>query len=204
MSQGSRTKSMFMLFALFGLLPAAFIVLVFLPVKKRMAVDEARLEAALKRNRELPSVQPLTAAERALIEAPDAPWRARLPLITSDSQRLRHYHLVITELQNALRTRKVTLLGVRSTWSPIQGSYTLPPELGSAVIPASSREGLETGQLQAWALEAQIDGPPAALFQALEALPAIPPILEPVALRWEATPSRHKQTILLRNLVITP
>lgn len=204
MSQGGRTKPMFILFALFGLLPAAFILLVFLPVRKRMAVDEARLEAAVKRNQELPSVQPLTAAERNLIEDPMASWRSRMPLVASDSQRLSHYHRVITELQNALQARKVTLLGVRSTWNQIKGSYTLPSQLGAGTTASSSAHVSEPGQLQAWVLEAQIEGSPANLFQALETLPAIPPLLEPVAVRWEASPIQHKQTIILRNLVAAP
>lgn len=204
MSQGKRTKPTLTLITLFGLLPVAFIFLVFLPVRKRMATDQARLEAAIQRSQELPNIQPLTSQERALLEDPSAPWRTRIPLVSTDARRLAHYHRVITDLQREFKARNVALLGVRSTWNPIKGSYTLPPSLGSisSVVPQNSKRG--AGQLQAWVLEAQVSGSPADLFKALEALPRINPLLEPVALRWEMDPPKHKQMIVLRNLVAIP
>jgi hypothetical protein len=204
MNQGTRTKPLLLLFAIFGLMPLAFIVLVFLPARRHMAADEARLEAAIKRNQELPNIQPLTSQERALLEDPAAPWRTRIPSVGTDAQRLAHYYRVITELQRGLKARNVLLLGVRSTWTPIQGSYTLPPTLGAPgpAVPAAGKPG--PGQLQAWALEAQVNGTPRELFQALEVLPTLGPLLEPVALRWEAGASQHTQMIILRNLVTTP
>ena len=149
MSQGNRTKPTLMLIALFGLLPVVFIFLVFLPVRKRMATDAARLEAAIQRSQELPNIQPLTAQERALLEDSSADWRTRIPFVGTDAQRLAHYHRVITDLQRELKTREVTLLGVRSTWNPIQGSYTLPASLEapSAALPGDTKPG--GGQLQA-------------------------------------------------------
>lgn len=197
-----RTKPILLLTVIFGLLPVLFILLVFLPVRKRMAADQARLEAAIRRNQELPNIQPLTSQERALLDDPAASWRTRIPLVATDAQRLAHYHRVITELQRACQDKGVTLLGVRSTWNPIKGSYTLPSSLGtlSSALPFDSNPG--TGQLQAWALEAQVSGSPAELFKALEAVSRINPLLEPVALRWEMDP--HKQAIVLRNLVTTP
>lgn len=204
MSVGTRTKPILTLAAIFGLVPLAFILLVFLPARKHMAADEARLEAAIKRNQELPNIQPLTAQERALLEDPAASWRTRIPAVANDAQRLAHYHRVITELQRGLKARNILLLGVRSTWTPIQGSYTLPPSLGVLGTPMSVAAKPGPGQLQAWAMEAQVNGTPTELFQALEVLPSLGPLLEPVALRWEAEAPQHKQMIILRNLVTTP
>lgn len=204
MSGAGRRKPILLMIVLFGVLPAAFILLVLLPVRKRMAADAARLEAALARSQALPMIQPLSARERALLEDPAAPWRSRIPVVAGDAQRLAHYHRVITGLQAELRNRKISLLGVRSSWNPIQGSYTLPPVLGSQALPPAGTPGSSAGTLQAWVLEAQVDGPPAELFNTLESLPRISPLLEPVALRWEAVPPKQRQTVVLRNLVTVP
>lgn len=204
MSQSHRTQRTLTLIALFGLLPAAFIFLIFLPVRKRMATDQARLDAAIQRNQELPNIQPLTSQERALLEDPSASWRTRIPLVATDAQRLAHYHRVITELQREFKAQNVALLGIRSTWNPIKGSYTLPASLGS-MSPAGPMDPKPVaGQLQAWVLEAQVNGSPVELFKALEVLPRINPLLEPVALRWAMAPPQHKQMIVLRNLVTIP
>jgi len=204
MSQGNRTKPMLLLAVIFGLLPAAFIFLVFLPLKQRMTADEARLEAALQRNQALPNVQPLTSQERALLEDPAATWRTRIPLLTGDAQRLAHYHRVITELQREMKLRNAALLGVRSDWAPIEGSYTLPAALGSLGATESRAGSQGTGHLEPWVLEASVGGAPAELFKALEALPRINPLLEPVALRWEMNGPQPTQMIILRNLVTIP
>jgi len=204
MSQGTRSKPILTLAAIFGLVPLAFFLLVFLPASKRMAADQARLEAAIQRNQELPNIQPLTSQERALLQDAAAPWRTRIPLVATDAQRLAHYHRVITELQRGLKARNVLLLGIRSTWNPIQGSYTLPSTLGTLEGQPSTTFGGAAGALQAWALEAQLSGKPEELFRALEVLPGVSPLLEPVALRWEAGPSQHTQVIVLRNLVTVP
>lgn len=204
MSQGNRTRPMLLLAVIFGLLPAAFIFLVFLPLKHRMAADEARLEAALQRNQALPNVQPLTSQERTLLEDPAASWRTRIPLLTGDAQRLAHYHRVITELQREMKLRNAVLLGVRSDWDPIEGSYTLPAALGSMGATEPRAGTLGAGRLEPWVLEASVGGSPAELFKALEALPQINPLLEPVALRWEMHGSQPTQMIILRNLVTIP
>ena len=204
MSEGNRTKPTLVLLALFGLLPVVFIFLVFLPVRKQMAADQARLDAAIQRIQELPTIQPLTFQERALLEDPLATWRTRIPNVATDAQRLAHYHRVITELQREFKARNVTLLGVRSTWAPIKGSYTLPASMGSMSPVGLMEPERGAGQLQAWVLEAQVKGSPVELFKALEGLPGINPLLEPVALRWAMDPSQPKQMIVLRNLVTIP
>ena len=204
MSQPNRTKPMLALIGLFGLLPVIFTLLVFMPVRKRMKADQARLDAAIQRDQELPSIQPLTAQERTLLEDTSAPWRTRIPLIASDAQRLAHYHQVVTDLQTTWRSRGVTLLGVRSTWNPINASFTLPSLLGDSATALPAKAQSEPGQLQAWVLEARVDGSPTELFKALETLPQIHPLLEPVGLRWESDDTQHRQLIILRNLVTIP
>lgn len=204
MSEGGKGRPLLALFTVFGLLPAVFVVLVFLPVKKRMEADRLRLEAAVQRYQELPNIQPLTSRERALLEDPKAAWRARIAVVVSDAQRLAHYHRVITDVQREFKGRGVELLGVRSTWNPILGSFTLPASLGSATGFEGKEPSSGGGKLQAWVLETRVGGTPTELFKALESLPRIQPLLEPVALRWESDPDRQKQVIVLRNLVIVP
>jgi hypothetical protein len=204
MSGGRRGRPILLLIVIFGLLPTLFVLLVFLPVKKRMADDQVRLEAALKRNQALPNVQPLTEKEKALLADPLALWRTRIPMVENDSQRLAHYHNVVTDVQQVFKSHGISLVGVRSTWNPIKGSFTLPTTLSSSTPDVGKDSVSAAGQLQAWVLETQVDGSPRELFQALETLPDIHPILEPVALRWDFDPSKGKQVIILRNLVSTP
>lgn len=203
MSRAKR-RPLFALITVFGLLPAVFVGLVFLPVKKRMEADRQRLEAAIQRYQQLPNIQPLTSQERALLEDPKATWRGRIEVVGSDARRLAHYHRVVTDVQREFKGRGVELAGIRSTWNPILGSFTLPATLG----PATGFEGMEptggSGKLQAWVLEARVGGTPTELFKALESLPRIQPLLEPVALRWESDLDQQKQAIVLRNLVIVP
>lgn len=204
MSEARRGKPLLALFTVFGLLPAVFVGLVFLPVKKRMEADRLRLEAAIQRYQQLPNIQPLTNQERSLLEDPKATWRTRIEVVGNDARRLAHYHRVVTDVQREFKGRGVELAGVRSTWNPILGSFTLPATLG----PATRFEGTELApgsvKLQAWVLEARVGGTPTELFKALESLPRIQPLLEPVALRWESDPDQQKQAIVLRNLVIVP
>jgi hypothetical protein len=169
-----------------------------------MEADRLRLEAAIQRYQQLPNIQHLTNQERALLEDPKATWRGRIEVVGSDARRLAHYHRVVTDVQRAFKGRGVELTGIRSTWNPILGSFTLPATLG----PATGFEGMEpapgSGKLQAWVLEARVGGAPTELFKALESLPRIQPLLEPVALRWESDLDQQKQAIVLRNLVIVP
>ena len=47
-------------------------------------------------------------------------------------------------------------------------------------------------------------GKPDQLFQGLAALGRVEPLLEPVGLRWQSTPERTRQSLLLRNLILAP
>ncbi len=202
MKQNSRSREWALLFLVFGVLPALFVGFLLLPSLKRDAAYIERQRAANQRLQELPVVQPLNAEERRVLEDPAAPWRRRIPLIAQDAARLGHYHQVITELQQTCRQSGIQLGGVRSTWDPIRGSFTLPPVLGPG--PSLPLEGGNQGRLLGWVLEARVEGPTPQLFRALEGLSRIDPLLEPVGLRWEGDDKGLRQYLLLRNLVLAP
>ncbi len=202
MKKNSRSREWAILFVVFGVLPALFVVFMLLPCFRRDAGYIERQRAADQRLAELPAVQPLNVEERKALEVPSAPWRRRIPRVANDGERLGHYHQVVTELQQTCRQSGIDLVGVRSTWDPIRGSFTLPANLSLGL--SSSREVGTQGQLQAWVLEARVEGPTPQLFRALEGLPRIEPLLEPVGFRWEADEKGLRQFLLLRNLVLVP
>ena len=202
MKQNSRSQEWAILFAVFGVLPALFVGLLLMPSLKRDAEYLERQRVANTRIQELPVVQPLNAEERKVLEEPSAPWKRRIPFIASDGARLGHYHRVITGLQQTFRQSGVSLGGVRSTWDPIRGSFTLPSVLARG--PELPVEGGSQGRFQAWVLEARVDGPTPQLFRALEGISRIDPLLEPVGLRWEVDEKGLRQYLLLRNPVLAP
>ncbi len=202
MKQNGRSREWAILVAVFGAVPALFIGLFLLPSLKRDRAYLERQRVADQRVQELPAVQPLNAEERRVLEDPEAPWQRRIPLVAQDGARLGHYHRVITELQQTCRRSGISLAGVRSSWDPIQGSFTLPALLASG--PSLSRVGGSQGRLQGWVLEARVEGPTPQLFRALEDVPRMEPLLEPIGLRWEADPKGLRQYLLLRNLVLAP
>lgn len=183
--------------------PVLFAWLVWLPARRRMKLSQARLEAAQAALQELPHYDPLSPEEAAILEAPQAPWKTRIPLIRGDGDRLFHYHRVITELDRALAGSGLRTHGMRSSWDPIQASFTLPGLLAATPGVRPSGDPLD-GPLGAWVLEVQLDGPTAGLFTALGRLPQVQPLLEPAGLRWESTPDRRAQSLLLRSLVAQP
>jgi hypothetical protein len=202
MKKNSRSREWAILVTVFGVLPGLFIGFILLPCIKRDAVYIERQRAATQRLQELPPVQPLSPEERKVLEDPAAPWRYRIPFIPNDGVRLGHYHRVVTDLQQTCRQAGIKVVGVRSTWDSIHASFTLPPVLASG--PDLLPEGGNQGRLQGWVLEAQVDGPTPQLFRAMEGLPLIEPLLEPVGLRWEGDDKGLRQYLVLRNLVLTP
>ncbi len=202
MKKNSRSREWVILFTVFGVLPTLFVVFVILPCFQRDKGYIERQRAADQRLSELPVVQPLNAEERKVLENPSAAWRHRIPLVANTGERLGHYHRVVTELQQTCQQSGIALAGVRSTWDPIQGSFTLPTTLSQG-LPSTQEIGT-SGQLQAWVLEARVEGPTPQLFRALEGLPHIEPLLEPVGFRWEADEKGLRQYLLLRNLVLVP
>lgn len=204
MSQGRKSSEVAMLVGLFVALPAIFIFLILMPTLNRMKEHRTRLETAQERIRALPDVQPLSAEERKLLEDPKAMWKARIPLVKSDGERLAHYNVVVTELQKTWKNCGVATLSLRSTWDSIKGSFTVPEPFGSVPqdFPPTYFSG--QGNLSAWVIEARLSGKNAPLFTALEALPKVNPLLEPVGIRWESSPEGPKQMLILRNIFLSP
>jgi hypothetical protein len=200
----SRIRERLLLGTLFLVIPGLFILLVLLPNRRRMEARSVRMQAITERLKALPPAQPLTAAERAVIEDPQAPWKSRVPFLNGDVERLAHYHQVVSLLQTHWKQAGVPLLSVRATWDGLTGSYSLPKELGNPPLGLPPEGTAPTGRLQGWVLDVRVGGPPDHLFQALETLPQINPLLEPVGLRWESLPERTRQSLLLRNLILAP
>ncbi|MDP1833256.1 MAG: hypothetical protein Q8K67_14455 [Geothrix sp.] len=187
-----------------GLAPLLFWLLVWRPAQARMAAHQARIAEARTRIQELPRYAPLSDEESAFLENSAAPWRQRIPLIRGDRDRLAHYHRVVTGVDQALRRGGLRIHGMRSSWDPIHASFTLDRELAGDPMASPPLENAQDGTLRAWVLEVQLDGPTGGLFTGLDRLGAISPLLEPVGLRWEATPERRAQALWLRNLVLVP
>ncbi len=142
----------------------------------------------------------LSAEERQFLGDGVAPWRRRMPTIDGDPGKLNHYHQVVNDLQRTWHEAGVQVLGIRSSWDMLRGSYSMPgpfPRVEPTLSPAPS------GKVRGWVLEARVDAPTERLFQALWALERTQPLLEPVGLRWEFDPHRGRfQYLTLRNLVL--
>lgn len=191
--------------AFFGLvflvLPVAFWFAVVTPAQRRLEALNARIEAAELQIRDLPNYQPLSPEERKVLLDPAAPWRHRIPVIEGDRAKLAHYDRVVSLLQRQWGEGGITLEGVRSSWDPIQASFSLP---GALPLPAVAPAPGGPGDLRAWVMEARILGDAQQLFGALQRVPRVEPLLEPVGLRWEHGPERRSQALWLRNLVLDP
>lgn len=200
----ARTRERWMLGAMFGVMPILFTFAVLLPSLHRLEAKRARMTEIDQRMQALPLIRPLSGPERALLDAPGAPWRTRIPMIRSDADRLAHYHAVVSGLQAEWKRRKVPLLGVRAHWDMVKGSFSLPGDLGQPELGLPRPETAATGQLRGWVLDATIGGKPDQLFEAMAALGQVNPLLEPVGLRWESLPDHTRQSLLLRNLILAP
>ena len=199
-----RAGERLLLILVFAGLPLLFLTLVLQPIRRRMEVRKARLEVITLRIQALPTVRPLSAQEREVITAADAAWRTRIPSLGSDAQRFAHYHRVVTGLERAWREEHVSLTQVRSSWDGLKGSFSLPSALGDPSLGLPGEATTPAGQLQGWVLDASVAGTPDRLFQGLEALVRVDPLLEPVGLRWESFPDHTRQSLLLRNLILVP
>jgi hypothetical protein len=200
----SRDQERLLLGAVFGLMPLLFIFAVLLPSRKRMEARRARMDAISERLKALPVIQPLTVRERGFLSDPYAAWRTRIPLLRTDADRFAHYHFVVSDLQGEWKRQRVPLLGVRASWDVLNGSYSVPGDLGNPDLGLPMRGTASAGQVQGWVLDAQVGGPPERLFQAMDALAGIGPLLEPVGIRWESLPDHTRQSLLLRNLILAP
>lgn len=200
MSPTRPSERVFFAFVLL-VLPVAFYFIVVTPAQRRLEALNARIEAADREIHDLPNYQPLSPEEKQVLLDPASPWRRRIPVIEGDRAKLAHYDRVVSLLQRQWSSVGVNLEGVRSSWDPIQASFSLPGALPPPALPA----GLSgPGELRAWVMEARILGAPDQLFAALQRVPRVEPLLEPVGLRWERTQERRVQALWLRNLVLDP
>lgn len=196
-------RDRYFLIPIFLLVPAALIWGVVMPAQKRMADMRARMDAANAQLEIIGHVAPLTEAERGVLNAPNASWRRRMPLLVDDTGKLHHYTRVITSLQKSFGASGAAVEGIRSSWDPIRADFTTPSALAvsqddSAPPPSPDAE------VAGWAMEVQLAQPPASLGRALNALPSIEPILLPAGLRWEAREGKPFQALILRNLYLAP
>ena len=201
MTSSSRPLERVLFGFIFLVLPLVFWFAAVAPGQRRLEALNARIEAADRQIQDLPNYQPLSPEEKKVLLDPAAPWRQRIPIIDGDRAKLVHYDRVVSLLQRQLGAGGIALEGVRSSWDPIQASFSLPGALPPPAVP-SPLSG--PGQLRAWVLEARILGDANQLFGALQRVPRVDPLLEPVGLRWEITPERRSQALWLRNLVLDP
>lgn len=184
--------------------PGLVVALGVLPMQRRTSALRQRIEALNREDAQLPRFAPPTRDERALLEAQQARVQARIPTVAGDAERLLHYHRVVSGLQGHLQRDGLASPGMRSSWDPIRASFTLPGALEPAASRAETLEPVRSNLLQGWVLEVQIPGGTGNLFRALARATEPEPLLEPVGLRWEATPEEHRQHLLFRNLVLAP
>jgi len=185
-------------------LPALLVVLGIYPTQRRSNALRVQIQAAEEAYKVIPAVHGLNPEERKLLDDPKAAWRTRLPLVVGDQARLAHYHRVVGELQRGLTRVGTPAGGMRSSWDPIQASFTLAGSLSEPaqeVVTTPDSPALKVG---GWTLEANIPGNTGQLFKALGAVDQVQPLLEPVGLRWMATPDRRDQHLILRNLILLP
>jgi hypothetical protein len=198
-----RLRHWFLLAAIFGGMPLAFYLALAVPALRRIEASKVRRNAAETQTDAILPVQPLSAEEKGLLYDPSASWRQRIPWAIGDAGRLWQYHRVVTDLQATWKGAGVSAAVIRASLDPVNGSFTLPTAFtGRAAFPVGQEPG--TGHLQAWVLEATLDGPPSQLFRGLDSLTRCEPILEPIGLKWEVGVDHPRQALVLRNLVLVP
>lgn len=196
-------RDRYILVPIFILAPAILVWGVLLPAQRRMAESRARVDAANAQIETISHVTPLTAAERAILDDPKAPWRSHMPLVATDLDRLNQYARVVTGIQARISATGGEVAGVRSSWDPIRANFTTPTRL---TVPGqiASLGHLADATVTGWALEVQTAGPPASLGRAISVLPQVDPLLIPIGLRWEARDGRPFQALILRDLYLAP
>ncbi len=187
-----------------GGVPLLFVGLVLRPSLRRMDAQRQRMNAASAELQKFPKFTPVRGEEHALLEDPAAPWRRRMPVLQGEGERLAHYHRVVSQTQQAWRRAGFSPLGFRAGWDPIRARFTLGGGLEGGGGEASQGVDAPELQVRGWVLEATFGGGTEQLFRALGVLPQVEPLLEPVGLRWDASLPVPRQSLLLRNLVVTP
>lgn len=185
-------------------LPTLVVLGGILPVLKRSEGLKKEIQALEMEYKDIPRFSKLSMDEKQLLQDPDATWRKRMPVLLGDAARLNHYSRVVGELQYTLRSAGAPMDALRSSWDPIQATFTLEEDLaeitpGQTPVPDSPEY-----KVQGWVLEANIPGTTEKLFQAMASSYEVHPLLEPVGIRWESTLEKRRQQILYRNLVLCP
>ena len=176
--------------------------LVLMPSLRRVEALRQRLRVCQEALQQGQPCAALSAEERILLEPPQAKWRTRIPRLDDDGARLAHLDRVVAELNAALAAKKLSVLGMRASWAPLVGSFTLPARGLDPAPPEPAALDSPESQLSGWVLEVELGGGTAALFQALAVLPGLDPLLEPVGLRWASPAGEHHQYLQLRNLYL--
>lgn len=197
-------KERLMLAGLVIVVPIVFGILVVRPILKRIDGYKQRFREASSELEVLPQFMPVSPGEREILDDPKAGWRKRMPVLPGEQARLAHYHRVVSDLQRTWKGVGVSVSTLRSSWDPIRASFTLPNALDSSDSPGPTLSDSAELKVHGWVIEAQLPAPTEALFRALAAVPLVEPLLEPVGLRWESYPEHRQQSLLLRNLVVTP
>ena len=199
---------------LFAGLPLLLYGALLRPSLQRVAHLEARIREAGEGTPPCRLFTPVTPEERVFLEAPEAPWRKRLPVVAEDGARLRHVDRVVHEVDASLRAAGLRATAIRGALEPVRAQCTLPAHLAQgAPGPAPLQDGPELG-VAAWVLEVEVAGTSRELFRAMSALAGAEPLLEPVGLRWQALSepdgSRDvpdpggRQSLLLRTFYLKP
>jgi hypothetical protein len=157
------------------------------------------------------SFTPVGREEQAFLDAPDAPWRSRIPVITGDAARLAHVHGVVSDLNATLKAGGVKVVGIRATWDPVEARFTLPAQLAGSTAPGPTTKDTPELKLKGWVLEVEVAGATGDLFKALALVPRVRALLEPVGLRWgqpagaeSQGASGSAQYLILRNVYLNP
>lgn len=200
------TRERLVMGLVFAGLPLILYLLVLRPSAVRIKALHARIRAAHEAHQDVPTFTPVGREERAFLEAPDAPWRTRIPVVADDGDRLALANRVVSELSEALKHRGVAIAGLRATWEPIQADFTLPGHLAREPLPGPSEGDAPEDQVDGWALEVELPGPTGQLFKSLPALGEVNALLEPVGLRWEllGKAGKHRQYLILRDVYLKP
>jgi len=205
---------------LLAAVPALVVGLVILPSTRRLEALRQRLEAAHQVAADAGPFVPVSGEERAFLEAPDAPWRSRIPWVPDDGARLVQVDRVVNELAAALSARGVRVGGMKAQLDPVQADFSQPERATREAFPRRAAADAPEHRMYGWVLEVEILGPTRELFKALAAVAAVNALLEPAGLRWSAAQAQageaprkrqargpnqaHRQVLLLRNYYLKP
>lgn len=192
-------------------MPLGLYGLLFHPSIHRLERLERRIRLAHEEAPDHASFTPVAAEERAFLEAPGAPWRTALPLIAEDGARISHVNRVVNALNAALIDRGLRATAIRAALDPVRIDFSLPSHLAWEAPASAGPRDVPENNVAAWVLEVEIPGTSRELFRALSALAGAQVPLEPVGIRWEASPGARlpgaagaRQCILVRNFYLKP